>query len=237
MKDTYNIIADIQALEKFVEWLPELQAHEIYYVGLYGRRKYAPDSGIRSDKCQLKSITTDKRRLIDKLRQMEVTYGAYLDRDTIIPNEALAVYITVNPRSQIEAARLMAAELAKMFGRPYNNYNVSKLALSCIHKAKSRSAYVDLDFDNMKFTDVKDEIMKHVNEEAITVLNTRGGFHLLINPTDVAKQFKNTWHKALTGFSGVDIVGDNMIPVMGCYQGGSHIPNIQRLINGVLCPL
>lgn len=54
----------------------------------------------------------------------------------------------------------------------------------------------------------------------VTSLKTRGGFHILIKLQDIAKQYEKTWYRALTSINGCDIKGDNMIPVVGCTQGG-----------------
>jgi hypothetical protein len=59
-----------------------------------------------------------------------------------------------------------------------------------------------------------------VNKEAMTVLKTRGGFHLLVELAKIDKQLVKTWYPRLTGIAGVDIKGDNLVPVPGCCQGG-----------------
>ena len=93
--------------------------------------------------------------------------------------------------------------------------------MSEIQKAKSRTIYVDFDFDTNEpsafdFSDV-------VNCEACTILDTRGGFHLLIEPDKVHDKYKKSWYQNISKRSGCDVRGDNMIPIVGCSQG-NYIP-------------
>lgn len=56
--------------------------------------------------------------------------------------------------------------------------------------------------------------------DSVTVLKTRGGFHLLIELAKIAPPYIKTWHKNITVLDGLDIKGDNLIPIPGCIQGG-----------------
>ena len=54
----------------------------------------------------------------------------------------------------------------------------------------------------------------------LTLLKTRGGFHLLVNLDSVDTLCRKTWYQYLSSLEGVDAKGDNLTPVPGCIQGG-----------------
>ena len=121
-------------------------------------------------------------------------------------------------------------KFAELITQPYNGYNPHQEVLSEIQKACSRKVYFDLDFD------INDSILLNqsihsfknfINEEACNILLTRGGFHLLVELSKIEKQYEKTWYKNLTSLQGVDIKGDNMIPVVGTYQG-EYTPNFYK---------
>lgn len=111
----YIIITDEIKLKEFIEWLPELLPNEKYYLALFSRKKYIKDISIKhiADKSQLKRFTSDKTKLFNKIKQLEVPYGTYTLGDTIIPQESLAFYITVNPRDMYKASINTIVKLAQ----------------------------------------------------------------------------------------------------------------------------
>lgn len=216
----YKIIQDHKRLLEFIEWLPELQQGECYYASLFGRKKYHPSA--ESDKSQLKRfIATSKVWLLRKINQLPLADKGYTNKRGVpIHQDALVLYICINPRSFAKAQRLTLKKLADAIGNNHENMNPASIAMSCIHKSKSRTIFVDFDFDNVRFEDLNHEINSYVNPTAYSVLKTKNGFHLLIQPSNIIDKFKKTWHKNISGIKGCDIKGDNLIPVPGCCQGG-----------------
>jgi len=225
----YQIIKDETLLKKFIEWLPELKSNEIYYVCLFCRSKYCKDEKgnnlfphIRTDKSQLKRFTSDKKFLFQKIKQLECEFGSYKYREVDVPQEALALYITVNPRSLEIAAKNSLIKLAQLVTKTYDGYNPHQEIMSEIQRAKSRTCYVDFDLDskNDLISDlhiwIKESCGKTVDYK---ILESRGGFHLLINPDSVEEQYKKSWYNKLKKNPAIDQIGDMMIPVIGCTQG------------------
>jgi hypothetical protein len=229
----YEIIKDEKLLRDFIEWLPDTGPSEQYYLCLFARNKYCKDiAHIKSDKAQLKRFTSTKERMFDKIRQLECPIGSYKQykegKETIdIPQEALALYISLNPRDLWKAAFNSSIKLLNCIRDNNIHMNPHAEVMSEIQKAKSKTRYAHFDIDESDtgapgtilygIQQVRNQGI--VNWDAVTVVRTRGGAHLLVDPRKVEKQYKNTWHVELSKMTNVDQSGDMMMPVVGCTQG------------------
>lgn len=216
----YKIVADEDKLREFIDWLPDLKPDETFYCCLFARKKYAKNSGLKSDKCQLKRFTSNKERLFDKIKQLECEVGSYKFKDLVIPQESLALYITPNPRNFTVAAKNSVKELVDKITKAYDGYNPHKLVLNHIQTSSSNRKYHDFDFDGVEIQDIKPQLVNVINDDALTFVKTRGGFHLLVDHEKVEPTYRKGWYNSLSKLDGVDVRGDNLLPVVGCYQGG-----------------
>lgn len=229
----YEIIKDEKVLLDFIEWLPEITQDETYYVCLFARSKYVQNkeiNHINTNKSQLKRFTSNRSRLIDKLRQCECPLGCYKQKDNVVPQEALALYINPNPRCNLKAARAGLVRLAQLVAGENHGYNVHQEIISEVQKSKSRMEFMDFDFDvdKSKLTSEQLFIELHnkevINLDAISLLESRGGYHVIVHIKKVAYDYRNRWYnqmKALQQVWSTDVLnkGDNMIPIPGCTQG------------------
>jgi hypothetical protein len=217
----YQIINDRALLEDFIDWLPELEEGEVYYLALFARKKYCADASLlKTDKAQCKRFTARKKDLLAKITQLECPLGSYVIKDTVVPQEALALYISVNPRSLLEATRRGLIKFASLITQKYNGYNPHQEIMSEIQKAHGRKLYHDFDFDGVDYGETMAQVRAAVNLDAVTTLKTRGGFHLLIRYDRILPDYLKAWHNKIAALPGVDVRGDNLLPVPGCTQGG-----------------
>ena len=208
----YQIIKDEQALIEFIDWLPDLEDNEKYYLSLFARKKYVPELIKSNDKTQLKRFTSNKERMLDKIKQLELPLGTWKLRGMSAPQESLVLYINPNPRSMKKATELMGKKCWDLMKN--QNYNLHAEAMSCIQKSKSRSIFVDFDIDSK---DVDLEKLKDILPVwSYLILETRGGYHVLVKPKALSKKYN--WYQKITKTFPIDQTGDNMIPVVGCVQ-------------------
>ncbi len=228
----YTIITDEAALIKFINWLPILQNHETYYLCLFARSKYVREQGvvhIKADKQQLKRFCSKKENMIEKILQLECEIGSYTQKGMPMPQEALGLYITMNPRNMWKASFNLMGDLASSLSKgpeSFMNFNPYQEALSAIQKCKSRSCFVTFDVDKIYESEqafrfaFANHTYGKINHEAVMCIQTRGGFHVLIMPDFIEERYRKTWYSTIASFPDIDQSGDLMSPVPGTYQGG-----------------
>ncbi len=217
----YKIIQDEKLLEDFIEWLPDLENNEIFYLSLMARNKYAEElKYAKSGKSLLKRFTATKDRIYNKIKQLECEVGSYKLKDVPAPQNSLALYISINPRDMLKATKNGLIKFAQLITQEYNGYNPHQEIMSEIQKAYSRKIYLDFDFDNVSKESVLEKVRDILNIDCVRVLNTHSGFHLLIETSKIKSEYKKSWYQKVSSIEGCDVKGDNLIPVVGCTQGG-----------------
>ena len=218
----YKIINDEAALTSFIDWLPELKPNEIFYGCLFARKKYCPDLVHSSDKTQLKRFTFRKDNFHEKIKQLECEVGSYSLKGRPVPQEALVLYCTPNPRDQRRATFASIRELLALVESDAVNFNLHQEVMSNIQRSKGTTHFVDFDFDLADKSTMMEFVGK-INEvlptEATSIIETRGGIHCLVHPP-VATKHDKKWYPELRELGQLDQVGDQLIPVVGCTQGG-----------------
>lgn len=214
----YQIIINEDTLKEYIEWLPDLGPSELYYGCLFARKKYCtsiPWPG--SDKSQLKRFTARKENLLHKIKQLECPVGSYEMKGVAIPQDALALYLHVNPRNMWKATIKSISALAKVIECDGRTSNPHQEVMSEIQKSKGNVKYLIFDLDT-KDQDVLQQCIDIVEGNVEKIMETRGGFHIFI-PKDKVKSITNKkWYTDLSAIT--DVTGDNMSPVPGCIQGG-----------------
>jgi len=217
----YKIITDEQKLDEFISFLPDIEDTEVYYLCLFGRHKYAAEFPNTKDSGQLARIASRKGDLKEKIRRLETPVGSYSRDGAVAPQEALAVYIGLNPRSLAKANKKLLIELATRISEGDLNFYPISAATTEIHRATSRKFFVDFDYDHVDPVEQLPKIKEILPDGAYKVLKTRGGFHLIVELAKMNTPKRKDWHKQLASLPNCDVRGtNNLTPVPGCTQGG-----------------
>jgi len=213
----YKIILEHQKLVDFIDWLPELAENEKYYCALFSRKKYAENWRLKSDKGQLRRFVTDKERMYNKIKQLEIELGEYKLFGEVVEKNSLALYINPNPRDLLKATYNSIIELTKLLRDEKRSYNPHAEVMSCIQRSVGHKVYMDFDIDYKPFD--PNELDQFINRDCVTILETRGGYHILVEVKKIKQEFKSKFYNGIKSLN-VDQTGDLLIPIPGCTQGG-----------------
>lgn len=221
----YQIIKNEYILQEFIDWLPDLQDNEVFYVGLFARKKYAPELVYSNDRTQLRRFTANKENLFHRIKQLEVPIGSYWLKDREVPQKALALYISVNPRDMEAATHQMGKQCWELIRS--KNFNLHQEALSCIQRCTSRKIYKDFDIDEKSIELDIPWLNELLGENAYEIVETNGGYHILVNLQKVKKYEKDlnqqggrNWYLEMINKYPIDLGSKpDLLPVPGCVQG------------------
>jgi len=214
----YKIIHDKDQMLQFIDWLPDLKEHEKFYGCLFGRKKYCPELIThQKDKAQIVRFITTKERMFEKIQQLEVPKGGYKFKGIDVPQEALVLYVNPSPRNMLKATWKVVHKILESLEQGDISVQAHNKAVSVIQNTKSYTYASHFDLDQKPFD--FNNLFQFVNREAVKIIETRGGYHFLIDSKKVNKEFRNTWYKNIESL-GCDKAGDQLLPVPGGYQGG-----------------
>lgn len=128
----YRIIKDEKELKKFIDWLPQLEDGQKFYISLFARKKYGATKGLKADKGQLKRFSASKEQMINKIKKLEVEAGSYECDGIPVNQDSLVLYITPNPRDMHKAGLRTIQELTKFLVEGKKIYNAQSTALNMI---------------------------------------------------------------------------------------------------------
>lgn len=222
-QETYQIVTNREELEKFINFLPDLKVEETYFLALFYRTKYInkPENVTLKDfkTNTVKKTSSSKDKLFQKIKQLECPIGTYTigNSNSIVPQEALALYMYLNPRSYKKTYKDISHYITSMFFGDIPIVNPMHLSASKLQSNKSKSNFVMFDLDRK---DNIEEVYKFVNKEGLFLIETKGGYHIGLIMDKIHKEFKNTCVKNILQIEGIDKTGDFCTPVPGTYQGG-----------------
>ncbi len=215
-RDCYQIITDRQALEEFINWLPEHSQEEAYFYALFYREKYNTGAKKSGGGNLLFRGISDKKSLFRKIQQLECPIGSYEKAGEPVPQECLALYINPNPRSLPKASLNTISALVDNLKTKNSQASPHKEALACIQTSPADKPFVTFDIDKKESLYVV-AALKTLHPVLPAIIETRGGYHLLVPRVQIAQIENKMWHKTLAEIS--DENGDILSPMIGCTQG------------------
>lgn len=229
----YKIINDKNELKKFIDWLPSTSNDDKFYISLFARKKYGATEGLKADKGQLKRFVSSKKDIFSKIKKLEVEFGSYMVGDLSVNDDSLVVYITPNPRNMGKASIKLAMDILKHIYNDKIPDNPISLGYNAV-QTHGNGIFTDVDVDFTTIGKTKDRMElldsillltdTFINRDALSVIDTNGGFHFLIRKSMVSKEFSKKWYVGFRKMKTEDFEttmnGDNMIPTPGCNQGG-----------------
>ena len=151
---------------------------------------------------------------MDKIRQLDCEIGSYKWKEEIVSQDSLALYIHPNPRDMKKATFDVMKNCVDLVQRD-EKYNIDVEVLNCIQKSKGKSHFCDFDIDTKEI--YLNKMKDILSDDSYDIIETRGGYHILVN-TRLA--LKMQWYQKITKVFEVDQIGDQLLPVCGCWQGG-----------------
>ncbi len=218
----YKLIHDENQLQKFIDFLPELKENEGYFLILIARRKWNKDINIPSA-LKLKRETVRKEKIIKTIKNWEVQLGSYTSLDVEIPNDNLGVYIGFNPKNQYNAFFELINQCLANIRSNKKNINVKSMANDVIQGSNGTKNFIDIDVDlkeGEQEQDIKYFIESVLDKSGLTYIKTSGGFHCLINVNAI--DGNKIWYQTIKSHpfeSDLNIMSNDLVPVVGCNQG------------------
>lgn len=240
----YKLIHNESELQKFIDFLPELNPNEGYFLILIARKKWFPESGIPSAHKLKRETVSSKDKIIQTIKQWEIAEGCYTSNGIPIDSRNLGVYMGFNPKNQMAACFELIDKCLASLKSNQKNINVKSMANDVIQGANGTKNFMDIDVDIKEgedYLEIKKYIESVVNPKYLKFIKTNGGFHCLVqliakkqNPLgdfadltyEITKEsdfsVNKKWYMQLKDHpfkSELNIMSHDLIPIVGCNQG------------------
>lgn len=231
--------------------------NEIAFISLAARNKYSKekiDLGHRPEMLDKSVIKINNADLyFAKIKRFD-TEGYLDNNNSIIPKEVMAIYVNINLSDTIKAWSKIKNRIneidEEILSHSFFNSNKLDHAISQINNLPniwfsqiqntySKKSWIDIDVD-IKDSNIslKESLINNIsnsnlikNLKGIIIIQTRGGFHILINcienqfnkeinPESIRKNIENI----VRDYSKEVVINKNgMVPCPGTYQGGYKV--------------
>lgn len=248
---TIKLIHDRKEYLKFLEYLPELENDEVYFLSLSARNKYLTDDerveyDLGRTEMFSRQIAFDKAGIAIALNKMEADLNVRTTRNgSPIPEHCLVVYVNVHPSSTLKAYRRFSEQMNRHYEEAFlGTLNGSEATdmwipfrrittnlMNHIQKASSRKVLVDIDIDGdddkqsaILVKEVDDYLSKH--ECGRMIIKTQGGFHVLVPTKYLGKHvplFQKLQELDKQTEGEVKFNGNAMVPLPGTLQAGKLV--------------
>lgn len=237
-----KLIYDEKQIEKFLN-LISLQNEELYLATLFTRNKHiSKEDRERLDLPRSHTLghtTSDTvRGLIKNLYRWETNPNGFLTKTgDSIPNEALNMYMSINPVSPLKAYpefnRIVTEYLLELSHAPKKQNiidrikKMDKLMLTCMHHAYTRKVFIDVDIDSKdKYNEHLLKFEKELTDKGVKfkVVETHGGLHYLLECSSIKYNYNTTIDSLKQEWEGYDdimINPNNQLPLPGTLQYGT----------------
>lgn len=238
---SYALVHDRKEVEKFESlfYSKTNDGYErVFLMYISARNKYCPE--LSNNGCFKRTVIRyndrleDHRRLFNDIQHYEIPLHAYKDKNhrAVVPQEALALYASINPRNAVHAAQDLTKEILDMTFL-YDKAYFSSIDQKFKNKLQKHSVnvYVGIDLDT-KDEEVYQELIADITRfvNIYVVIETHGGYHIIIPKRELQRTFNGMsagqyLYKALPGkYKALDKVSNDLFsPIPGTIQGGFKV--------------
>lgn len=237
-KSYHHIIHNEEDIRQFAKIFRIEANHQAMCLYLTMRRKYYPDLSHGTTIINRLTVTGGdnfEQKLYQNILRLETPIGSYMDKDKIVPNDALALYVLVEPKDTITAMSRILSKCVEAFSNNERLPNAYTLYRDEIPKVSaSHLKYKQIDLDTKIPDQVRqvDYLLTQLQLNILICVETRGGFHIVYN-NNTSKETNRLLYefKQSTAFQKNDINGKQVtdhwfsitkepnIIMPGTYQG------------------